>query len=282
MATRVADSPSANSSSLLSSSTDSTATVFFLTVTSQAAVLSPALAVIVAVPSLTAVTTPPSTVATSGSDEVQVTVLSVALSGFTVATRVAEPPSVSSSSVLSSSTDSTAMTFFSTVTLQVAVLSPALAVIVAVPSLTAVIFPPSTVATAGSDDDQLTVLSVASSGLTVAVIVSDSPSVSVSSDLDSVTELTSTVFATTVTAHEAVNPPSTDFTVIEVDPALRAVTLPLLTVATDLSLLSQVTDWLSAFEGETVAVKSAESPSVNESEVGFTVIPVTFTGWGSF
>ena len=174
------------------------------------------------------------------------------------------------------------MTFFSTVTLQVAVLSPAFAVMVAVPSLTAVILPPSTVATAVSDDDHVTVLSVASSGLTVAVIVSESPSVRVSSVLESETELTSMTFAETVTAHDAVKPPSTVLTVIVADPALTAVTLPLLTVATDLSLLSQVTEALSALLGETVAVRSPLSPSTSEREVGLTVTPVTLTGWGSF
>ena len=57
-----------------------------ITVTLQVADFSPALAVIVAVPSLTAVTLPSlPTVATSGLDEAQVMVLSVALSGLTVA-----------------------------------------------------------------------------------------------------------------------------------------------------------------------------------------------------
>ena len=56
------------------------------TVTLQVAVLSPAFAVIVASPSATAVTLPvASTVATAGLSLVQVTVLSVALSGATVA-----------------------------------------------------------------------------------------------------------------------------------------------------------------------------------------------------
>ena len=60
-----------------------------LTVTVQTAVLSPACAVIVVVPLPTAVTTPFSTVGTFSSAEVQATVLSVALSGDTVAVRVA-------------------------------------------------------------------------------------------------------------------------------------------------------------------------------------------------
>ena len=66
-----------------------------VTVTVQTAVLSPAPAVIVVVPLLTAVTMPFSTVATFSSAEVQVTVLSVALSGVTVAVNVAVAPRVS-------------------------------------------------------------------------------------------------------------------------------------------------------------------------------------------
>ena len=210
------------------------------------------------------------------------TVLSVASSGLTVAVRVTESPSFSSTSVLSNPTDSTAMTFLSTVTLQVAVLSPALAVTVAVPSLTASIFPPSTVATEGSEDVHVTVLSVASSGLTVAVIVSESPSLRVNSSFEREMEATSTVFAETETEHDAVNPPSTDLTVILADPALSAVTFPFSTLATDLSLLSHITVLSSASDGETVAVRLPVSPSTRERDVGFTVIPVTLTAWGSF
>lgn len=62
-----------------------------VTVTSHVAVFSPALAVIVDVPAATAVTVPLSTVATLVSLEVQETVLSVALLGFTVAVKVSLP-----------------------------------------------------------------------------------------------------------------------------------------------------------------------------------------------
>ena len=62
------------------------------TVMAQVAVLSPALAVMVAVPIILAVTTPFSTVATLASLVLQVTVLSVASSGFTVAVRVTVSP----------------------------------------------------------------------------------------------------------------------------------------------------------------------------------------------
>ena len=151
----------------------------------------------VAVPSLTAVTLPlASTVAIAVLELVQVTVLSVASSGFTVATRVSDSPSLSSRLVLFSVTSVTAMTFLLTVTEHVADFSPTLAVMVAEPSLTAVTLPLlSTVAIAVLELDQVTVLSVASSGLTVAVSVSDSPSVSVSSVLFNVTSVTVTVAA---------------------------------------------------------------------------------------
>ena len=162
---------------VMSNVTDSTAMTFFLTVTEQVAVLSPALAVMVAVPSATAVTLPfASTVATEVLSELHVTVLFVALSGFTVAVRVAVSPSVSSSEDLSKVTDSTATVFFLTVTEQVAVLSPAFAVMVAVPSATADTLPlASTEATDALLDDQETVLFVALSGFTVAASVTDSP-----------------------------------------------------------------------------------------------------------
>ena len=65
----------------------------------------------------------------------------------------------------------TAITFFFTVTEQVADLPPQEAVIVAVPSLLAVMVPLFTDATLELDEVHVTVLSVALLGLTVAVIV---------------------------------------------------------------------------------------------------------------
>ena len=62
-----------------------------------------------------------------------------------------------------------------TVTAQVAVFSPAFAVIVALPAATAVTIPSFTVATAVSLLSQITVLSVAVVGNTVAVSVSVAP-----------------------------------------------------------------------------------------------------------
>ena len=191
MATSVSDSSSLRERLVLFKVISVTAITFLLTDTEQVADFSPALAVMVAVPSLTAVTLPLSTVATAESELLQVTVLSVASSGVTVATSVSESPSVKVKVVLLREIPVTATTFLLTATLQVADCSPALAVIEAEPSLTAVTLPlSSTVATFESDVDQVTVLSVASSGFTVAVRVSDPPSVSFSSVLFSVTEVT--------------------------------------------------------------------------------------------
>ena len=126
------------------------------TVIEQVAVLSPALAVIVAVPNFLAVTTPLETVATVASDVVQVTVLSVASSGPIVAVRVTVSPTFSDALLLSSVIEETSVA--TTVIEQVAVLSPALAVIVAVPSLSALTHPSFTVAMEASDEDQVTFL----------------------------------------------------------------------------------------------------------------------------
>ena len=94
-----------------------------------------------------------------------------------------------------------------TVTVQEALLSPAFAVTVAVPAATAVTFPPSTVATDASLLDHVTVLSVALPGLTVAVSVADSPIISDSVVLLSVTPVTATIPAClTVTVCDIVPP----------------------------------------------------------------------------
>ena len=124
----------------------------------------------VALPGLTAVTLPlASTTATCSESDFHVTFLSVASSGLTVATRVTTFPSSNSTSVLSNSTETTATFFFLTETEHVPDLPPAVAVIVAEPSPTAVTAPLLTVATAWFEVDQVTFLSVALSGATVAV-----------------------------------------------------------------------------------------------------------------
>ena len=70
------------------------------TVTAQDALLPPHVAVTVHAPAFTAVTTPPLTVAKSAGLTDQLTVLLVALSGFTVAVSVSLFPSVSVSALL--------------------------------------------------------------------------------------------------------------------------------------------------------------------------------------
>jgi hypothetical protein len=64
----------------------------------------------------------------------------------------------------------------------------------------------------------------------------------------------------TVTAHVAVEPPSTVATIIVVVPAVNGVTTPLATVATAGALEDQVTLWLVASAGVTVATKVPVAP----------------------
>jgi hypothetical protein len=105
-----------------------TAIILLVIVTAQVAILSPAFAIMTAVPSFTAVTLPLlSTVVISVLFDVQSIVLSVALSGVTVAIRVAFSPSFSASEVLSSVIPVTATVFDITVTVHVAVFCPTLA-----------------------------------------------------------------------------------------------------------------------------------------------------------
>ena len=145
-----------------------------LTVTEQVAVLFPStvLTVIVAVPALTAVTTPElDTVATDVLFDDHVTDLFDAFEGETVAVRVYVDPSVKVKDDLSKDTPVTGTT---TVTAQVAVFAPSLVitVIVADPAAFAVTRPEEdTVATEVLLDDQVTDLSVALDGETVAVRV---------------------------------------------------------------------------------------------------------------
>ena len=132
----------------------------------------------------------------------------------------------------------------------------------AVPTLRAVTLPLLTVAIDSSELFQLTFLFVALEGETVAVNVSLSPSVRVMLVLSRLTLSTLYTFAFTVTWQVAVLPPSSVVTVIVAVPALRAVTCPLLTVATDSSELFQLTFLFVALAGYTVAVNVWLSPSV--------------------
>ena len=119
----------------------------------------------VAVPSFTAVTVPSAaTVATESSLLLHCTVFTVASSGLTVAVSLAVPPTASSMDDKSSVTLSAVISAFCTVTVQVAVLLPHLAVMVAVPSCRAVSFPFSTFTVDGLLLDQVTACSVAFSG----------------------------------------------------------------------------------------------------------------------
>ena len=216
---------------------------------------------IVAVPAAFAVTTPEEeTVATDVLLEDQVTDLSVAFEGVTVAVRVCVSPTVIESDVLLRLTPVTATVWACTVTAQVAFFPPSfvVTVIVAVPAAFAVRTPEEdTVATDVLLEDQVTDLSVAFEGVTAAVNVWVSPTVIESDVLLRPTPVTETVWAFTVTEHVAVFPPSVVVTVIDTVPAAFAVTTPEEeTVATDVLLEDQVTDLSVAFEGVTVAVNA--------------------------
>ena len=140
-------------------------------------------AVMVAVPALTAVTSPyAETAATDSSDDVHVTVISVAFSGRILAVKVAVSPSIKLREVSLIEIPVTSTMLAATVTLQVAVIPfEEVAMIFAEPAFTAVTSPfADTVATDVSEDVHVTVFSVASEGLTVAVSVAVSPSVRLS------------------------------------------------------------------------------------------------------
>ena len=175
VAVSVSVAPGVRVSEILFKRSPVTATVALETVTVQVADLFPAFAVIVAVPAATAVTLPPLSVATFVLLLLHVTVLSVALLGLTVAVSVAFAPVVRERLVLFKLIPVTATVALETVTVQVADLFPAFAVIVAVPAPTAVTLPPLTVATFVLLLLHVTVLSVALLGLTVAVKDAVSP-----------------------------------------------------------------------------------------------------------
>ena len=180
--------------------TGTTGVVLFVTVTAQDAVLPPSsvFTSMVALPSATPVTLPLlSTVAALVLLLVHVTPCLVALPGSTVAVSVALLPASIVSAVLSNFTPVTATGLATavTVTLHVAVLLPSVVVtvIVVLPAPIAVTLPLlSTLATFSSLLFQLTLLSVASVGSTVAVSVSLFPSSNVMLLLFSFTPVTLT------------------------------------------------------------------------------------------
>jgi hypothetical protein len=167
------------SSEDLSRVTPVTATMAGLTVTVAFPDIAPAVADMVAEPSLRAVTLPElSTEAISAWSDAQVRDLSEALSGATVATSVTDSPAVSSSEDLSRVTPVTATMAGLTVTEALPDIAPAVADMVAEPALRAVTLPElSTEATDLSDEAQERDLSEALSGRTVAESEADSPSV---------------------------------------------------------------------------------------------------------
>ena len=79
----------------------------------------------------------------------------------------------------------------------------------------------------------------------------------------------------TVTRHSALLPPSAVVTLIVVVPDFTALTVPLLTVATEVLELVHDTFLFVALDGETVAVSVSLSPSVRVSVLLFSFTDVT-------
>ena len=121
---------------------------------------------------------------------------------------------------------------------------------------------------------QPTFLFVALLGLIVAIKVVVSPSVNDTCVLSN--EMLET-FALTVMLQIAVFPPSSVVTVIVVVPAFNAVTLPSATIATEVSLLVQVTFLFVAFSGVMFANNVSISPSNKVAE--FLSIDIFSTGY---
>ena len=135
--------------------------------------------------------------------------------------------------------------------------STVVTVIVAVPIFSPEIRPFATVAIVGSLDIQLTDLSVAFNGATVAVIVPVDPIVIVSVELSKVIPVTFVTLAATVTTHEAFTDVAVlQLTVIVQDPMPTGVTSPVLafTVATFTLLEVHVIVLSVVFVGNIVAV----------------------------
>ena len=262
-AVSVALPPTVSESSVLFSVTPVTSTVGTLTVTVQNAVLPlEVVTVTVAVPSPTAVILPFSTVATDGSDELHITDLSVVSSGTTVAVSTPVFPTTSDMVDLSNVTPAAMTTEFLTVTVQVAAFPlEVVAITTAVPAFFAVTIPFSTVATAVSELVHVTVLSVASAGITAAVNTSVSPTTNDRAGLSREMPETATVELVTVTVQIAVLPLEV-VAIITAVPAPAAVTVPLTATATAgledeyVMLLSVVLD------GSTVATNATVSPTV--------------------
>jgi hypothetical protein len=122
-----------------------------------------------------------------------------------------------------------------------------------------------------------TFLFVALEGATVAVNVSELPTVMLVDVLFRDTPVTATEFVVTVTAQLAVLLPSSVVTVMVALPTVTAVIVPPDTVATAMLLLLHVTFLLVALSGVMVEVNVSEFPTVMLVDVLFRDTPVTAT-----
>lgn len=219
----------------------------------------------VALPFTKAVTRPfELTVATDSSELVQKTVFVVASAGKTVATSVSAPHSLR---LVLENERNTEVTDWVTVTVQTSEeAEPEVAVMSALPALRALTRPLwFTVATDLSLEFQVSVLSVAVLGATVALRLRLEPALRLTSLAERATPVTSTrpeVAAITVRSQEAGLEPSWVMTLMVALPALRALTRPVEpTVATEASLVVQATVLFVALVGRTVAARLAVLPA---------------------
>jgi hypothetical protein len=175
----------------------------------------------------------------------------VALAGEIVAVKVSVPPIIIVVDVLFRETPDTATEppLLETVTVQIAVLLPSevVTVMVELPTEIAVTVPvDDTVATAGTLLLHVTFWLVALEGEMLANNVSVPPTVRLVDDLFKVTLVTGITAAVTVTEQAAVFLPSSVVTVMAALPVDTPITMPFVTVATELLLVFHVTFWLVA------------------------------------
>src|SRR5699024_4623189 len=237
-----------------------------------------------ALPAATAVTNPSlSTVAIASSLLVKLTALYDALLGAIVAFNVAVAPTSNDKVDLSNVTPVTGICLAVTVNAHLAVLLPSLVVTVmsALPALTAVTLPLlSTVAIAASDDANVTVLSVAVDGATVATKLPVAPSSNDKVVLSNVTPVTLTTAFLTVTVAVSDLLPSCVVTVIVASPSATPVTVPLLdTVATASSELLYDTALFVAVDGATVLFNLVVAYTLTLTVLGSIVTHFTDIGF---
>ena len=211
----------------------------WLTVTLHSAFAPPAVALMSALPSATPRTMPPLTVATSSRLLCHTTVRSSAFSGRTVAVSRAVPSTLSSRVLRSSVTLLTGTLAAFTVTVQLAVLPPTLARMMAAPAARAVTMPPSTTAASSLELVHTMLLWGMLVGSTVAVRVAVLPSVSSSVPALSIRLAALRPSSATVTLHAAFTPPA--MAAISVVPAQMATTSPPVTLAVSGSALYHTT-----------------------------------------